>query len=155
MEVEYCQKDSFSVIGKEGSTYDGEGFIQKLWKDAKEHFGEVASLAKKDKQGNYVGIWGVMTDFSRSFLPWQDNFAKGYYLAGIEVPDDAEAPEGWTKWTMPATEYLYVKDSSMNTFSDTIQYMKEHQLQLVGAVYDYNSPKEQGQAYLYFPIKRL
>ena len=26
-------KKSFVVIGKEGSTLDGEGFIQKLWDD--------------------------------------------------------------------------------------------------------------------------
>ena len=40
-------KKSFVVIGKEGSTLDGEGFIQKLWDDANSHFGEVAHLAKK------------------------------------------------------------------------------------------------------------
>ena len=39
-------KKSFVVIGKEGSTLDGEGFIQKLWDDANSHFGEVAHLAK-------------------------------------------------------------------------------------------------------------
>lgn len=41
-------KKSFVVIGKEGSTLDGEGFIQKLWNDANSHFNEVAHLAKKD-----------------------------------------------------------------------------------------------------------
>ena len=44
-------KKSFVVIGKEGSTLDGEGFIQKLWDDANSHFGEVAHLAKKDANG--------------------------------------------------------------------------------------------------------
>ena len=32
------KKDGFVVIGKEGSTSDGEGFIQKLWDDANGHF---------------------------------------------------------------------------------------------------------------------
>ena len=41
-------KKAFVVIGKEGSTLDGEGFIQKLWDDANGHFSEVAHLAKKD-----------------------------------------------------------------------------------------------------------
>lgn len=36
------RKESFAVIGKEGSTNDGEGFIQKLWDDANGHFDEVA-----------------------------------------------------------------------------------------------------------------
>ena len=38
-------KEKFVVIGKEGSTLDGEGFIQKLWDDANSHFSEVAHLA--------------------------------------------------------------------------------------------------------------
>ena len=37
-------KEEFVVIGKEGSTLDGEGFIQKLWNDANSHFSEVAHL---------------------------------------------------------------------------------------------------------------
>ena len=69
MKIESCIKESFSVIGKEGSTEDGAGFVQNLWADANSHFAEVAHLAKKDENGNLVGIWGAMTDFSRSFQP--------------------------------------------------------------------------------------
>ncbi len=105
MKVEKCIKEAFVVIGKEGSTLDGEGFIQKLWMDANSHFGEVAHLAKKDENGNIRGIWGAMSDFSRSFYPWED-FKKGLYLAGVECRDDAEAPSGWTKWVIPGYEYL-------------------------------------------------
>jgi len=76
-------KEKFVVIGKEGSTLDGEGFIQKLWDDANSHFSEVAHLAKKDANGGIVGIWGAMSDISRSFKPWEDGFSKGLYLAGV------------------------------------------------------------------------
>ena len=38
MKIEKQMKASFSVIGKEGSTLDGQGFIQKLWEDANSHF---------------------------------------------------------------------------------------------------------------------
>lgn len=38
MEIKRCKKESFVVIGKEGYTLDGEGFIQKLWKSANELF---------------------------------------------------------------------------------------------------------------------
>ena len=58
------------MIGKEGSTRDGDGFIRRLWQDANSHFDEIADLAKRDESGNLIGIWGVMTDFSRSFKPW-------------------------------------------------------------------------------------
>ena len=60
-------KKAFVVIGKEGSTLDGAGFIQKLWDDANGHFSEVAHLAKKDTNGNIVGIWGAMSDSSHAF----------------------------------------------------------------------------------------
>lgn len=73
-------KDAFAVIGKEGSTEDGAGFVQRLWSDANARFAEVAHLAKKDENGDLVGIWGAMTDFSPTFQPWQDGFSKGLYL---------------------------------------------------------------------------
>ena len=44
-------KESFSVIGKEGSTRDGEQFVRKLWAEVEARFSEVASLAKKDENG--------------------------------------------------------------------------------------------------------
>lgn len=83
MKVKRCEKESFVIIGKEGSTLDGADFIQKLWEDANSHFGEVQHLAKKDENGDIVGIWGAMSDFSRSFRPWED-FSQGLYLAGVE-----------------------------------------------------------------------
>ena len=63
METNKCIKESFVVIGKEGSTNDGTDFIQKLWADANGHFGEVAQLAKKDEKGNIVGVWGGNVGF--------------------------------------------------------------------------------------------
>lgn len=44
---EKCKKESFVVIGKEGSSSDGAGFIQKLWNCANSHFEEIQHLAKK------------------------------------------------------------------------------------------------------------
>ncbi|KEZ84796.1 transcriptional regulator, partial [Clostridium sulfidigenes] len=57
MKIEKCIKSSFSVIGKEGSTKEGSGFVSKLWKDANNHFDEVDFLAKKDEKGNVLGVW--------------------------------------------------------------------------------------------------
>jgi len=69
MDYQRCLMDSFSVIGKEGSTNDGKDFVQRLWKDANTHLNEVAELYKKDEHGNPVGFWGAMSDFSHSFMP--------------------------------------------------------------------------------------
>ena len=156
-EVMRCTMPAFSVIGKKGSSNEGEEFVSKLWEDANSHFCEVESLALKDEKGSILGVWGLMSDFSMSFLPWEDNFTKGYYLAGVQVDNDSVAPEGWEKWMAPAFEYLYVKveGSYQETLGYVRGYMKEQQLSLVGAIFDYNCPEEAGQLYLFFPIKRL
>ena len=102
MEINRCVKESFSVIGKEGSTMDGR-----------------------------------------------------LYLAGVEAKDGEEAPEGWTVWRIPGYEYLYVKCTEEDIFTKVITYMKENGLELSGAVHDFICPKENGQGYMFFPIRRL
>lgn len=151
--MENIIKKAFVVIGKEGSTLDGEGFIQKLWDDANGHFAQVAHLAKRDENGNLVGIWGAMSDLSHSFQPWEDGFSKGLYLAGVECVDSAEAPDGWTKWVIPGYEYLVVENHN-GVFRDTIRQMQEEGIALVGAVHDYTDPAT-GKGYLYFPIRKV
>ena len=146
-------KKAFVVIGKEGSTLDGEGFIQKLWDDANSHFSEIAHLAKKDANGNLVGIWGAMSDMSHSFKPWEDGFRKGLYLAGVECADNAEAPEGWTKWIIPGYEYL-VAENYNGVFEDTIRQMNEEGISLAGAVHDFTDPAT-GKGYMCFPIRKI
>ena len=154
MNIEIISKASFAVIGKEGSTEDGAGFVQRLWVDANSHFSEVAPLAKKDDNGNLVGIWGAMSDLSRSFLPWEDGFSKGLYLAGVECADDAQPPEGWTKWVIPGFEYLRVECSHDTVFPEMIAYLQENNLSLAGAVHDFTCPRT-GKNYMLFPVRRL
>ena len=153
MEIERIRKESFTVIGKEGSTMEGDGFIQRLWQDANAHFDEIADLAKRDEDGNLAGIWGAMTDFSRSFQPW-DDFYRGLYLAGAECKDGAEAPEGWTKWIVPGYTFLRVANDGSDTFGEMMKYMNENGIPLAGAVHDFTSPKT-GKNYMLFPISRL
>lgn len=155
MEIKRCVKNSFSIIGKEGSTNGGDGFIQRLWEESNREFQSVLPLVKYDEHGNIGGFWGAMSDFSRSFKPWEDNYSKGLYLAGVEVLDEAEAPEGWTKWTIPGYEYLSVKCDEEQVFQKVLDFMKSENLELVGAVHDFICPQENGQAYMFFPIRKL
>lgn len=154
MKIEKCIKESFVVIGKEGSSLEGPDFIQKLWADANSHFKEVQHLAKKDENGKLLGIWGAMSDMSHSFKPWEDNFSKGLYLAGIECDDAAEAPAGWTKWTIPSYEYFYAEVEGESTFSDVLEYISSNKLTVVGAIHDFICP-ETGKNYVFFPIRKL
>ena len=157
MDIRKCSKGPFSVIGKEGCTDDGAGFIAKLWEEANGNFHEIEAMAKRDRDGNFAGFWGAMSDATRNFRPWEDGFSKGLYLAGAEVNDDAAAPKGWVRWRIPSYEYLYVKAEAdgSDTFSQMLLYLEEQGLSLAGAVHEFISPTENGQLYLFFPIRRL
>ncbi|CAM3650366.1 Bacterial transcription activator, effector binding domain [Vibrio aerogenes CECT 7868] len=154
MDIHTCVKESFSVIGKEGSTEDGQGFIQLLWRDVQTQFKQIDPCVKREPNGRLCGIWGVMSDFSRAFLPWENNFSSGLYLAGAEVHDDAQAPQGWVKWTIPGYEYIYVRNNSKNKFAEVRQYLAENNMELAGAAHDFNCQKT-GQDFIYVPVKRL
>src|SRR5690554_2602843 len=107
MDYEQCVIKSFSVIGKQGSSADGHDFIGKLWMEANQGIHEIEPLIKKEN-GVYLGVWGLMSDNSYSFLPWENNYQEGLYLAGYEVEDGANPPSGWVKWTVPSFEYIYI-----------------------------------------------
>ena len=154
MQIEKITKPSFTVIGRQGSTRDGEGFIMRLWEAANAHFGEIAPIVKKDAAGVPVGFWGAMSDFSLSFRPWENGFSEGLYLAGAEVEDGAHAPEGWTKWQVPGYVYLRVKNDAPDIFPKMLQYLEEHGLTLQGAVHDFTDPKD-GAGYMCFPVETI
>ena len=145
-------KPAFCVIGKEGNTDQGEGFIQRLWEEANGRFDQVAALAKLDENGNLAGVWGAMTDEKRRFLPWEENFSKGLYLAGVECEADAQPPEGWVKWQIPGFEYLQAENKGDNVFADTLTYMQKNNIPLVGAVQELTVPTE-NRHYLLFPVR--
>lgn len=153
MKIERCEMSSFAVIGKEGSTLDGEGFISRLWEAANQGYSEVSALAAVDENGRPLGFWGAMSDFSRSFQPWENGFTQGLYLAGVQCELDTIAPEGWCKWIIPAYEYLYVENESSETFISMIDYIRQNDLSLAGAVHDFTCPQS-GKNYLFFPIRK-
>ena len=152
--MERIIKSAFAVIGLEGSTEDGPGFIPALWEKANARFGEVAPLAKTNPDGSLVGVWGAMTDMSRSFRPWEDGFTRGLYLAGVEVRDDAQPPEGWTRWDIPGYEYLRVESGAPDVFPCTLDWIAAEGLTLAGAVHDFTDPAS-GANYMLFPIRKL
>ena len=154
MEIEIITKPAFCVIGREGSTDNGPGFVQDLWADANERFSEVAYLGKRDENGGFMGFWGAMTDFSRRFQPWEDHFSRGLYLAGVECAEDAEPPAGWVKWQIPGFRYLRVGCDSTDVFGQMLAELEERGLSLAGAVQDFTDPAT-GRNYMLYPIERL
>lgn len=154
MNIEIFEKPAFTVIGREGSTQDGPDFVGKLWAEANAHFGEVAHLAKRGENGAFAGFWGAMTDFSRSFQPWEVDFSRGLYLAGVECTDDAVAPAGWTRWEIPGFVYLKAACDSPDLFPKMLDYLRQQGLELAGAAQDFTDPIS-GRNFMLFPIKRL
>jgi hypothetical protein len=144
---------SFSVLGKEGSTRMGPGFIEKLWNEAENHLPEIASAVAYD--GLLPIYWGLMSDFSRSFQPWEKDFSEGLYLAGFQLLDDQLiAPEGWVKWDVPSQKY-YVKaigEDYPASFKEGLQEIKALGYALSGAVFDH---AEKGESFLYYPVEVL
>lgn len=151
MNAERIALPAFAVIGREGSTCDGPGFIQKLWGEANAHFSEIEPLVSRDENGLPSGFWGAMSDFSRAFQPWENGFSEGLYLAGAQCGMDAEPPEGWVKWIVPSFEYLKVENAD---FPAVIQHLTASGLSLAGAVHDFTDPAT-GRNSMLFPIKKL
>ena len=147
-------KEEFAVIGREGSTERGQDFVKALWDEANARFAEVEALARRDEAGQLCGVWGAMTDFSRTFQPWEQNFSRGLYLAGVECELDAQPPEGWVKWIVPGFEYLCVECGEGDAFSDGLKILQQQGLTLAGALQDYTCPSD-GKSYVLFPIRRL
>ena len=152
MNVERIIKPEFTVIGMEGSTNDGDGFIGRLWAATNARFGEIAELCKRDESGAFAGFWGAMSDFSRSFKPW-DDFLNGLYLAGAECADGAGPPEGWVKWVIPGFEYLRFAQDAWQ-FDQAVAYVLENGLSIAGAAHDFTDPKT-GKGYICIPIRKL
>lgn len=157
METVTCELPAVSVIGMEGEAKPGHNPAAALWEKANARFGEVEPLALRDESGAPMGIWGAMSDLSRSFLPWTDGFSRGLYLAGVQVPPEALPPEGWVKWTLPAFACLRVKAEGDYgaAFQAGLDELELRGLTLAGAVQDCHRPAEGGQLYLFFPFKRL
>lgn len=146
-------KESFAVIGMEGSTADGAGFVPRLWEKANGRFSEVEALAARDDSGHLLGIWGAMSDPERRFLPWEKDFTQGLYLAGVECRPDAQPPEGWVKWQVPGFEYLRIPVGD-NAFKEGLQAVADAGYTLAGAVQDFTDPNT-GMSYMLFPIRKL
>ena len=157
MEIKEIRLPSFTVIGKEGSTYQCADIVPKLWQQMDNDFSQVWPLAIKDENGKIDHSWGLMSDLNHQLLPWSDNFSKGLYLAGVEVEKDCEVPQGWTKWNIPERTYMVMEipdGQYQKTFKKGIDFQLYYRrYKLVGAVCDYTDLKT-GKNYLYFPVEK-
>jgi hypothetical protein len=147
------KKDGFSVIGKEGSSQEGAGFVERQWNEAENHLKEILPVVRY-RSGDPI-FWGLMSDFSHSLQPWEKDFTEGLYLAGFELLDPKLIPpEGWAKWDVPAMNYLVIEvgDSYPDSFKEGLALLTSLGYVLSAAVFDH---AERGKTYLYYPIESL
>ena len=154
MALQLWRLPAFCVIGIEGSTEDGPDTVAACWREANARFPEIAPLAKEGPAGAPLRVWGLMSDFSRAFRPWEEGFSRGLYLAGAECRDGAEPPAGWTKWTAPAADYVRfpVEGDAYRAFADGLAALRAEGYELAGAAYDLTVPSE-GRSYVCFPVR--
>lgn len=110
-----------------------------------------------DKEAQDADLWGLMSDSKHWLEPWQE---QGKYLAGIELPANTQAPDGWQRWEIPAMEYLVVKTDAPNLETMTQKMFEEilprEQRELAGAIQEHYLPKfATGEVELYFPVSIL
>ncbi len=153
MNIKRCRKEAFTVIGKQGTTRDGEDFVNVLWKKANEGMDQIASLVKRDRMGAPVGFWGIRSSLTVPLNEWENG--EGLYLAGLEVEDGSFAPLGWTKWELPASSYVSVEveDSIEKAVSAVKDYAEKNELIIKGAYYEYMNVFLPGKLLLFFPVK--
>ena len=66
MDVERIVQPAYCVIGHEGSTADGEGFVMRLWQLSNERFAEAAHLAKREADGRLLDeLWRESKEYLR------------------------------------------------------------------------------------------
>ncbi len=154
MTTKHIYKDIFSVIGKagQGPADSPQKWIPQLWNDANSHFAEIAEVIRKDENGIPLGVWGAMNDAEESNKRWGET---GKYMAGCEADIDAAAPEGWTKWIIPAQTYL-VAECTAEEYGEVFgKITNDPNIEIVGTVHErYPVPGNSDLLELYFPIAK-
>lgn len=156
MNIRMIELPETAIIGKAGLCTEDNNISAQLWEQADSCFHEISGIVCRNEDGSCTGFWGAMSDEGMHFLPWENGFARGLYLAGAEVPLDAEAPQGWVKWILPARKYLAV-DVDPGAYSTVFRKVIQEEipgrnLRLSGAVCDYTDPSI-GRNSLYFPVE--
>ncbi|MBU5363973.1 GyrI-like domain-containing protein [Enterococcus devriesei] len=144
------------VIGKEGRglAEEGSSWVPLLWDQMNTHFEEIVGLLAGQEMED-LHLWGLMSDGAHWLEPWQE---EGRYLAGVQVPKDAETPAGWSRWELPAMSYLTLKASAEKIEDATNLMLGEifplEKLELAGAIQEHYLPHfAEGEVELYFPFK--
>lgn len=152
MNTKIVYKDKFAVIGKmgQGPAENPGKWIEPLWQNANAHFSEISACIRHNEDGAIAGVWGAMNDVSEQNKRWDET---GKYMAGCEADADTEAPDGWSKWVIPAQTYLVVK-CTKETYAHIFgQVCNDKSIHIISTVHEYYpEPGNPNILEVYFPI---
>lgn len=157
MKIEIVEKKDFEVIGKVamGKSDEHSKWVLPLWKTFNDNIKEIVNVIKIDNNGILAGLWGIMNDIDETFSPWSD---MGKYMAGVEVIEGANTPNGWIKWYIDGGKFLKVKCNIQNyneIFKKIINdYIPKNGYTVIGNVMEYYIPNSK-DFYLFFKIENL
>ena len=112
--IKYCFKDTFAVIGKAGQgAVDNFGeWSDPLWASLKSNLSEIQGIVRKNEDGKPF-FWAALNDNSESNKRWgEPGFDdSGKYMAACEADVETAAPNGWSKWIIPAQTYVVFRST--------------------------------------------
>ncbi len=154
MNIQTCTLEPFAVIGlvrENNGLYDTN---TALWQELNRRGQALQELAKRDEDGDIMGAWGLLNNQTHNFRLTTKPGTKIFYMAGLEVEDEAAAPAGFTKWIAPGGEYLYapVEENKLATLGQLLQYAQDHELEPNGYPFDF-MPPEGEMPYIFLSVK--
>lgn len=149
-------KSDTAVIGVEGvgAIETSQDWVQSLWFSLEEQLPAV--IEKLAVSETDVACWGVMSDAKEWLAPWTEG--QGLYLAGIEVPLETPCPRGWSRYLLPAMEYIVIR-TTIPLISEAVSYLFEtivpkEAVEIIGALQEfYGADFLPGEIALYAPIR--
>jgi AraC family transcriptional regulator len=146
------QRAAFIVVGMQqhGTTESIPKDVPPMWGRLMQRAGEIKHMINRREA---FGVIGMQDPATREFD----------YVAGFEVSDDSEVPEGMVSWNIPAQTYAVFACSLptlMETFRDIYhRWLPQSQrrrgdgpeFELYGE--DFNPADPDSRMYVYVPIK--
>lgn len=158
MEVSVLARPGFRLVGIEGvgPTDSGPNWIPSLWEEANRRFPEVRDIIVPGT------AWGFMSDVDEFLGAWSTD-GQGKYLAGWELIEGKNAPEGWSVWEIPEKTYAIVKctyDRYEDAYAHVVkEFLPSSSYEMTGAQHEVYPPEfkdiSADEFYLYFIVEEL
>ena len=149
MEPEIVQVPAFTVVGVKYRGQNKEGEIPRMW--CEQFLPRAAEIPSKKEPWVFYGVMGNYDEATGEFD----------YVAGAEVEDASEIPEGMVSWSIPDNTYAAF-DCTLPTLHEAFHHIYQEWLptsdyrRAPGPEFEYYPPgfHEDQRMRLYVPVLR-